>query len=394
MSTGEDVGSERGHMPPESMAEEQAALRRVATLVARGAPPTDLFAAVAAEVGRVLPVVDVAYVGRYDTDRTVEFVGAWGRESSPGLLGERVAIGGENAATLVFASKAPARVDRLTDAAAATKLARSVGSRSSAGAPINVAGRLWGVITVSSSREGGLPVGLEARLAGFTELVATAIANAQAREELRTMANEQAALRRVATLVARAAPPEQVFTAVIAEVGRLFSADVAFMCRYEPDGGPAVRVLGSWTSTGTAPTVAVGERVEFEGENVTSKVFHTRRPVRIEGWGDDAGAALLRARAAGMRSGVGVPVSVQSRLWGVIIVGSGREDPLPPATEARLAGFTELVASAIANAEAREELRTMAEEQAALRRVATLVAGGGTARPRSSPPPLTRSAVS
>jgi GAF domain-containing protein len=80
-----------------------------------------------------------------------------------------------------------------------------------------------------------------------------------------------------------------------------------------------------------------------------------------------------------MRSGVGVPVSVQSRLWGVIIVGSGREDPLPPATEARLAGFTELVASAIANAEAREELRTMAEEQAALRRVATLVAGG--ARP-------------
>jgi signal transduction histidine kinase len=373
------TGSGAAYMPTESLAEEQAALRRVATLVARGAPPPELFAAVAAEVGRILPVVDVAYLGRYDADGTVEFVGAWAREGKPGLVGERVGIGGGNAATLVFATKAPARIDRLTDASAATQLARSVGSRSSAGAPINVAGRLWGVMTVSSSREGGLPLGLEARLAGFTELVATAIANAQAREELHTMADEQAALRRVATLVARAARPEEVFTAVTAEVGRLFYADFAFMFRYEADGEPAVTVLGSWAASGAAPPAEVGERVEFEGENITSKVFHTRRPARVEGFGDDAGAALPRARSVGLRSGVGAPVSVQSRLWGVIMVASVGEAPLPVDTEARLVGFTELVATAIANAEAREELRMVADEQAALRRVATLVARG--ARP-------------
>src|SRR6202007_2422256 len=112
---------------------------------------------------------------------------------------------------------------------------REHGIRAAVGVPVRVEGRLWGVMIVGSRME-PLPAGIEARLAGFTELAATAIANAQARVELRGFAEEQAALRRVATLVARAAPPEEAFAAVTEEAGRLLGAHHATMARYDPDG--------------------------------------------------------------------------------------------------------------------------------------------------------------
>ena len=74
------------------------------------------------------------------------------------------------------------------------------------GAPIHVEGRLWGIITAFTSGR-PLPVAIEGRLAQFAGVVATAIAGAQARSELRRLADEQAALRRVAELVARGVPP-------------------------------------------------------------------------------------------------------------------------------------------------------------------------------------------
>jgi GAF domain-containing protein len=86
---------------------------------------------------------------------------------------------------------------------------------------------------VSSTREDGLPRD-EERLAAFTELVATAIANAQARDDLHALLEEQAALRRVATLVARGAPPDAVFAAVAHEVGELGPADLTLIGRYDP----------------------------------------------------------------------------------------------------------------------------------------------------------------
>ena len=96
----------------------------------------------------------------------------------------------------------------------------SAGFSRVAGAPIIVDGRVWGVISTSSP-DAPLPDGLEERLAEFTELVATAIANSEAHEELTRLAEEQAALRRVATLVAAGAPPAEVFEAVSAEVAAL-----------------------------------------------------------------------------------------------------------------------------------------------------------------------------
>ena len=121
--------------------------------------------------------------------------------------------------------------------------------------PVSVEGRAWGVLIVGSRAE-PLPAGTEARLAGFTELAATAIANAQARVELRGFAEEQAALRRVATLVARGAPPGEVLSAVAGEAGRLLGADYAGMSRYDADG--SITVVATWGSAG--PAFPVGSR--------------------------------------------------------------------------------------------------------------------------------------
>jgi GAF domain-containing protein len=155
------------------MAAEQAALHRVAVLVARGEPPEAVFAAVAEEAGRVVHAADFALVGRYDRDGVVELVGAWSRTGGRRLLGLRVPLGGRNANTLVFERHGPVRVDRLTDGGSAgTAAARESGARSAAGAPISVEGQLWGMMIVASGREDALAPGTEHRLAGFAELAA------------------------------------------------------------------------------------------------------------------------------------------------------------------------------------------------------------------------------
>jgi signal transduction histidine kinase len=356
----------------ERLAQEQAALRRVATLVARGAVPEEVFAAVAQEVGSTLPAADFAMVGRYDPDRSVEVVGGWSRAGGPLLVGLRSVLGGHNVTTLVFERNEPARVDdHLTDGTdPVTAIARQVGMRASAGAPISVEGRLWGVMIVASRLENSLPPGTEDRLAEFTELVATTIANTEARQVVSALADEQAALRRVATLVARGEPPREVFMAVAREVGRLLPADLTFIGHFEDD---LVTGVAGWNASGeperTPPRVSLG------GRNVTQVVYATGRAARLDNYADASGDSAAFARDKGIRSAVGAPISVDGRLWGTMVAASLKGE-MPPNTEERLADFTELVATAIANAEAREKLRCIADEQAALRRVATLVARG------------------
>ncbi|MCU1616617.1 MAG: histidine kinase, partial [Frankiales bacterium] len=129
--------------------------------------------------------------------------------------------------------------------------------------------------------------------------------------------------------------------------------DFSVMGRYDADG--AATVLGIWTRTG-APVPVPVDRVRLGGGNVTTQVFETGRPARLDNYADAFGAAADVGRGWGIRSMVGVPISVEGRLWGVVITASSREEPLPPDTEARLSGFTELVATAIANAEAQAAL--------------------------------------
>jgi len=360
--------------------QEQAALRQVATLVARAAAPEEVFAAVTAEAGRLLGAHH-ARMSRYDPDGAARVVATWSSNGAAHPVGTRTPLGGRNLYTLVFQTHQAARLDDYADASGqAADLARKLGVRASIGVPIIVEGRLWGAIFVGSTRE-PLPADAEARLAGFTELAAIAVANAQARTELRGFAEEQAALRRVATLVARAAPLEEVYAAVTTEAGRVLGADHTTMARYDRDG--ARTVVAAWRSTGAA--FPVRTRASLGGRNVSTQVFQTGRPARIDDYGGASSSPAEGAGEFGFRAVAGVPVSVAGRLWGVMVVGSTRE-PLPTDAEVRLAGFTELAASAIANAQARVELRSYADEQAALRRVAVLVA-------QSAPPQKVFAAV-
>ena len=206
----------------------------------------------------------------------------------------------------------------------------------------------------SNKSDERFPADAEARLADFTELVGTAIANAEARVELRAYADEQAALRRVATLVAGGAPPKDVFAAVAAEAGLLLGADFTGMSRYDVDG--TATPVGAWTRTGAPADVAGSAPPKLGGRNVATLVFVTGKPARIDDYHDTSGTFAAASSGWGFRSAVGVPITVEGRLWGVMAVGSTCKDALPGDTEARLAGFTELVGTAIANAEAQAAL--------------------------------------
>jgi signal transduction histidine kinase len=171
-------------------------------------------------------------------------------------------------------------------------------------------------------------------------------------DELAVLVEEHAVLRRVATLVAHGAPPAEIFEAVIAEVGGLLSADSAALTRYETDG--TLTTIGGWSKAeGYFP---VGTRHVVTEGTLGSLIFDTHRPGRINSYEDAAGPLPDFVRGLGWRSAVGAPIVVEGRLWGVVAVASTSDRPLPPGTERRLAEFTELVATAIANAQSREQL--------------------------------------
>jgi signal transduction histidine kinase len=333
---------------------ERAALRRVAVLAAKGAPPEEMFAAVTAEMGRLLDASQ-AVITRYDADKTVTSVGRWNAARSEGW-GDlyTTPLGGRNVSTLILETGRPARITYSQATGPLADLVRGFGGRSGAGVPINVEGRLWGAIIVTSEGREHLPADTEARLEGFTELLGTVIANAQARVELRARADEQAALRRVATLVAGGAPPAKVFAMVTEEIGRVMSADFADMKRYDADG--TATAVGLWSRADTPSPYAVGDRWSLGGRNVSTLVHQTGKPARIENYDEGTGILAEFSRARGFRSAAGAPINVAGRLWGLVVVGSTRVASLPGDAEVRLAAFTELTRTAIANTEAQAAL--------------------------------------
>jgi GAF domain-containing protein len=351
------------------LADEQAALRRVATLVAQAAPPADVFEAVSAEIAWLVPAEGAALM-RFETDGMVTALGGWTSVGGYVEVGTRYPMEG-TVSGLVFETGRPERIDNYSEEPGeAAAAARELGFRSSVGAPITVEGRVWGVLVVVSKSDRPLPLDAERRLAGFAELVATAIANAESNEELARLAEEQAALRRVATLVAEGPTPNELFTAVRDEVAKMFGVPTTVMIRYDPDG------MGTVLATSGVGWGPVGSRRAIEGPSLAAIVRTTGRAARIDDAVKTHGAIAATARKLGIRTAVGVPIAVDGAIWGLVAVGSPELDPLPEETEARLAKFTELLATAIANSQAREELTGLAEEQAALRRVATLVARG------------------
>jgi signal transduction histidine kinase len=197
-----------------------------------------------------------------------------------------------------------------------------------------------------------LPVALLANaLVGQAKVRATEASGAA--DQVSELAQRQAALRRVATLVARGVSPSEVLTAVADEVAATLRVCNATLVRYSDDGSGEVVAAHDEAGLTKLP---VGARLTLEGDNVAAMVLRTGRTARMNSHEHAAGSAAALIRDLGLRSGVGAPIIVEGRLWGSAIVGSSEMQPLPPDTEARLADFAELVATAIANAEARGEL--------------------------------------
>jgi signal transduction histidine kinase len=334
------------------LTEEQAALRRIAMLVATEAPTNTLFTAVTEQVGQLLRV-EFAGVGRLAFDGSITVVAGWSRVGVPFPVGASWSLDGECLGTPIARAGVLARIHSSDDGSGSDAHAlRESGSRSAVGMPITVEGRLWGMMIAASTVERPLPANTETRLVGFTDLLATAIANAESRADLASLADEQAALQRVATLVARAAPQGELFSSVTEEVARLLQADHTTMSRYESDG--TATIIAGWRRDGDH--LAVGIRRPLGGKNLITLVGESGESARIDNYTDVSGALAEVIREIGSRSGVGAPIIVEGRLWGVMIAGAVADEPLPADSEARLASFTDLVAIAIANAESRADL--------------------------------------
>src|SRR5262249_3185161 len=192
---------------------------------------------------------------------------------------------------------------------------RAAGIVGGIASPIVVDGATWGVVAVPATRDAPIPAGIETRLSVFTELVATAISNADARASLALLADEQAALRRVATLVARESSPVEIFGAVTEEACRVLASEAVGLLRFDPDE-TATLVAQSDTPWDPPP---LGTRFTLDGENVVARVSRTGETVRVDDWSGATGAVAAMASVLGVRSAVSAPVIVEGRLWGCII---------------------------------------------------------------------------
>jgi signal transduction histidine kinase len=370
------------------IADDQAALRRVATLVARGVEPSEVFAAVTEEMRRTTHEL-TAGLWRYETTDEITLLA--GSAADPALLakwpvGTRTTLEGDNLASRVLRMCRPARMDAYEAAhGSIAERVRQLGNRAAVGVPVIVDGRLWGLVAVSSSKARPMPSDTEARMSDFAELVATAIANAVTRDELQAsrdslaeLATQQSALRRVATLVARGASPSEVFSVVAEEMARCLNTGNAGVGRFEGDAIVLLAVSQFDPEMKNLPVV--GERFALDGDNFVTRVFRTGAPARVDSSESPNAPGPIAASVGELGFGctVAVPIVVDGRVWGTVTVGDA--EPLPPDTEERMSDFAYLIATAIVNAATRADLQTSRDDLIASR--ARIVAAADDARRR------------
>ena len=175
----------------------------------------------------------------------------------------------------------------------------------------------------------------------------------RAEASLHRLADEQAALRRVATAVAASTDPRDAFAVVTEEVARLLSAQSANLVRFNPDR--TATAVGAWNAPG-ARQMPLGTTMLMDGDTPTSRVYRTGAPARVDSYEGLGGTLAQAMRDAGFHAAVAAPVFLDGRMWGEMIVLSVEPKPFPEGAEHRVAGFAELAAQALANAQAREEL--------------------------------------
>jgi len=171
----------------------------------------------------------------------------------------------------------------------------------------------------------------------------------------RALADEQAALRRIATLVAAEAPPGSVFEQVTGEVARLLGTPSASLVRYEP--GNRVTLVGAWREPGSDIN-PVGTSFALDGDSVIARVLRTGEAQRIDDYERAGGTLAEQLRTLGYRSSVAAPVTVGGRLWGALIASTRHAEGMAERSERRLCDFADLVAQALSNADAYDKLAT------------------------------------
>jgi signal transduction histidine kinase len=200
-------------------------------------------------------------------------------------------------------------------------------------------------------------------------------------DELAFVAREQAALRRVATLVAQGAPSPQVFATVCEETGRLIGASHVNLARYA-DG--VNETIAGWSERGNhVPTGTIWPL--DDGFSIDVVIQQTKRPARVDSYDDAPGALAAYLRAVGVRAEVGAPVFVNGQVWGALIAGCDQLGALRDGADARVTSFAELIALAVANEDARAELlasraRLVTARDAARRRLARDIHDGAQQR--------------
>jgi signal transduction histidine kinase len=179
----------------------------------------------------------------------------------------------------------------------------------------------------------------------------------------RELADEQAALRRVATLVAEESPPSGVFEQVTEEVGRLLGLPGSAVVQYH--GPRTATVVGAWSEDGRLP-LPVGTSLDLDGDTVVAKVLRTGAAQRVERYDEASGNLAETLRSSGYRAAVAAPVTVASGLWGALVAATTSDEPLPDGLEQRLGDFADLVGQALANADTRERLAASRAELVAV----------------------------
>ena len=347
------------------LAGEQAAVRHVATLVAEGSSLSDLFAAVARAVAQAVDA-DAIAVERIDADRSATVIASLDAPRFP--IGSRWPIVEPGLHASVMASGRPVRVaDASVFGGARGAALRDSAIRSLVAAPVVVSGALWGLMWVGGKRAEPLPAVTETRLRDFAEFAAVAVANAESRNRLRRLADSEASLRRVATLSAEGATPEELLAAVADEAARILDGSAVAIVRYDADD--AFEVVAAHND----PVFEIGSTWPVEDSSLAAAVRETKAPVRDDDF-------------------VGAPIVVDGDVWGMIVVRLRQpREALPRFTawytsrmlsssvqgeeiESRLASFTELVGTAISRAEAHAEViasrvRIVEAGDAAMRRI-------------------------
>jgi sugar diacid utilization regulator len=178
--------------------------------------------------------------------------------------------------------------------------------------------------------------------------------------EYRRLAAEQAAMRRLAALVARGVEPSEVFGAAAEEMRRCVPADTAGLWRFETDD--EIAIVGAAADPVALANWPVGTRTPVEGNTLAMLVQRSGRPARVDSYDNVVGPIAARVRAAGVKAAVGAPIIVDGRVWGLAAVASLQPGPLPADTEVHIVLFAELIAAAVVAGYRDEQKRQLMAE--------------------------------